>query len=222
MVYFEKTQPAPECLYKEKDKSSGDYKCGDVLERIKNDFKNKCYICGFKEPVTINVEHFKPHKGNIALKFEWNNLFWACGHCNNIKSDNFTDIINCTDLNEDIENRVKVYIHPFPREKVIIEALDTIPSTISTVELLNAVYNGTTKLKTIEASNLRNSILLEIEDFQKYLFAYYEDGHDDTDKTFILIKIKKHLSRASNFTAFKRSIIRRNEVLNDDFEQYFD
>lgn len=222
MVYFEKTQPAPDCLNVEKAKASGDYKCGNVLERIKTDFKNKCYICEFKEPVTINVEHFRPHKGNVALKFDWNNLFWSCGHCNNIKSDNFEDLINCTDINEDIENRVKVYINPFPKEKVIIEALDTNPSTITTVELLNAVYNGTTKLKTIEASNLRNSILLEIKDFQKHLFAYFEDGYGADDKAFFLANIRKHLSRASNFTAFKRSIIRGNEVMKDEFEQYFD
>lgn len=222
MVYFEKTQPSPDCLDIESVKASGDYKCGDVLERIKTDFKNKCYICEFKEPVTINVEHFRPHKGDKDLKFSWNNLFWSCGHCNNIKSDNFTDLIDCTDLAEDIENRVKVYIKPFPKEKVIIEALDTDPSTTTTVNLLNDVYNGTTTLKTIESSNLRNSILVEIKDFQKYLFLYFEDGFTADDKVLFLANIKKHLSKSSNFTAFKRTIIRENDVMKDEFEQYFD
>lgn len=222
MVYFEKTQPAPNCLDTEKGKASGDYKCGDVLETIKSDFKNKCYICEFKEPVTINVEHFRPHRGDKDLKFGWNNLFWSCGHCNNIKSDKFIDLIDCTDIAENIENRVKVYIKPFPKEKVIIEALDTNPSTITTVNLLNDVYNGTTKLKTIESSNLRNSILSEIKEFQKYLFLYFEDGFTDDDKVLFLANIKKHLSKSSNFTAFKRTIVRENEVMKDEFEQYFD
>lgn len=222
MVYLEKTQPSPTCLNTEKTKVSGDYKCGEVLERIKTDFKNKCYICEFKEPVTINIEHFRPHKGDTDLKFDWNNLFWSCGHCNNIKSDDYADLINCTDLNEDIENRVKVSINPFPKEKVIIEALDDNPSTITTVTLLNAVYNGTTKLKTIEASNLRNSILIEIKDFQKYLFNYFEDGFVAEDKAFFLANIRRHLSRSSNFTAFKSSIIRGNEVMKEEFEKYFD
>ena len=222
MVYFEKTQPAPPCLETEKAKAAGDYKCGNVLDNIKSDFKNKCYICEYKEPVTINVEHFRPHKDDKDLKFSWNNLFWSCGHCNNIKSDRFTDLIDCTDLAEDIENRVKVYIKPFPKEKVIIEALDHNPSTETTVNLLNAVYNGTTKLKTIEASNLRSSILSEIKDFQRYLFLYFEDGFADEDKILFLANIKKHLSRSSNFTAFKRSIVRENEVMKDEFEKYFD
>lgn len=222
MVYFEKSNPAPACLDTEKAKATGDYKCGNVLDVIKADFKNKCYICEFKEPVTINVEHFRPHKGDKDLKFAWNNLFWSCGHCNNIKLDNFNDLIDCTDLAEDIENRVKVYIKPFPKERVIIEALDNKPSTKTTANLLNDVYNGTTKLKTIESSNLRNSILLEIKDFQKYLFLYFEDGFAEDDKTFFLANIKKHLSKSSNFTAFKRTIIRENDVMMDEFEQYFD
>jgi hypothetical protein len=222
MVYFEKTQPAPLFLDIEKAKANGDYKCSNVLDAIKIDFKNKCYICENKEPITINVEHFRPHKGNKDLKFDWNNLFWSCGHCNNIKSDDYIDLINCTDLAENIENRVKIYIRPFPKEKVIIEAIDHNPSTITTANLLNAVYNGTTKLKTIESSNLRNSILAEIKDFQKYLFLYFEDGYTEEDKNLFLAHIKKHLSKSSNFTAFKRTIIRENEVMKSEFEQYFD
>ena len=75
MVFQEKSQPAPPCLAKEKQKATGDYKCGDVFERTKTDFKNKCYICENKEPITINIEHFRPHKGDKKLKFDWNNLF---------------------------------------------------------------------------------------------------------------------------------------------------
>jgi uncharacterized protein (TIGR02646 family) len=222
MVYFEKTQPAPTCLESEKAKANGSYNCGNVLESIKADFKNKCYICEFKEPTTINIEHFRPHKGDKDLKFSWDNLYWSCGHCNNIKSDKYIDLIDCTVLEENIENRVKVYIKPFPKEKVIIDALDNQPSTNTTVELLNGVYNGTTALKTIESANLRNSILAEIKDFQHYLFLYFEDGFNDEDRIMFLAHIKKHLSKSSNFTAFKRTIVRENDVMKDEFEQYFD
>jgi len=60
MVYFEKSQPAPACLAEEKTKTSGDYKCGDVLRRLAADFKNKCYLCEHKRPTNLNVEHFAP------------------------------------------------------------------------------------------------------------------------------------------------------------------
>src|SRR5690606_29358077 len=222
MVYFEKSNPAPVCLEVEKAKANGDYKCDNVLEKIKTDFKNKYYICNYKEPVTINVEHFRPHKGDKNLKFQWENLLWSCGHCNNIKLDNYDDIIDCTVIDEDIENRIKIMMRPYPKETVFIEALDQNQSTISTSELLNAVFNGTTKLKTIEASNLRNKVLEDISEFQQYLINYYKDGFEPEDKANFLANIKRHLKKSSNFTAFKRWIIRENEVMREEFEQYFD
>lgn len=39
MLYFKKSQPAPDCLEQEKSKKNGDYKCGDVLDRLKVNFK---------------------------------------------------------------------------------------------------------------------------------------------------------------------------------------
>ena len=41
MLYLPKSQPAPDCLAHEKTKADGDYKCGDVLNRLASDFKNK-------------------------------------------------------------------------------------------------------------------------------------------------------------------------------------
>lgn len=62
MIYFPKSQPAPECLEIEKSKANGDYKQPEVLERLQDDFKNKCYLCEDKDITSINVEHFKPHQ----------------------------------------------------------------------------------------------------------------------------------------------------------------
>lgn len=107
MLFFEKSRPAPACLELEKNKRNGDYKCGDVLARLKCDFKNKCYICELKEPESINVEHFIPHKGDAELKFSWDNLFWSCSHCNNIKLDKYDNILNCTDDNDKVEEKLK-------------------------------------------------------------------------------------------------------------------
>lgn len=222
MVYIEKSQPAPDCLEKEKAKANGDYKCSNVLDVIKNDFKNKCYICEYKEPVAINVEHFVPHEGDKDLKFDWKNLFWSCAHCNNIKLANYTNILNCTNSTHFVSIKLKYLFKPFPYEKVVIEELVNSPEVVQTKELLEAVYNGTTKLKTIEASNLRNKLLEEIKDFQNYLCEYFKDTNSDEDKEFFLIRIRGHLNSASNFTAFKRWIIIENETLYKEFSQYMD
>lgn len=221
MVFFEKSQPAPDCLAVEEAKANGDYKCADVLDRIKSDFKNKCYICEYKEPISINVEHFRPHKGSENLKFDWNNLFWSCSHCNNIKLDNFTNILNCTDSTHFVDKKIRYYMSPFPCEKVVIEALEQTPEVLETKELLDAVYNGTTKLKTIESANLRNQLLEEIKEFQKWLCEYYRANTQDV-KDFSELKIIDHLSRGANFSAFKRWIILDNQMRKDDFEKFFD
>lgn len=222
MIYFEKSQPAPECLALEKVKASGDYKCANVLQRLREDFYNKCYICEKAEPISINVEHFRPHRGgsDLDLKFSWDNLFWACAHCNNLKSDSFTDILNCTNENDQVESRLGYYFSPFPFEKVKISALDQDPSVISTGSLIEAVFNGTTELKTIESANLRNELLEEMRDFQGHLVEYFKNTNTVEYKAFVKNKVREHLHPASNFTAFKRWVIRNNDTLFDEFQNY--
>ncbi|MCP5046806.1 MAG: HNH endonuclease, partial [bacterium] len=84
-----------------KEKSRRRLQMRGVLERVKRDFKNKCYICEYKEPPSINIEHFLPHRGDKDLKFDWDNLFWSCAHCNNTKGDKFDNILNCTNPEHD-------------------------------------------------------------------------------------------------------------------------
>ncbi len=222
MVFFEKSQPAPACLAIEKSKKSDKYNCGDVLDRLKEDFKNKCYICEYKEPTSINIEHFKPHKGDRNLMFDWGNLFLACAHCNNIKSDKYENILNCTDISHKIEAKFKYSLALFPFEDVVIEALDNAPETISTKNLLLAVYNGTTQMKMLEADNLKNKLFDELVIFSGLLRDYFKDVYDNDAKQYFFRGIKAHLSRKSSFTAFKRSIILNNPKLKQEFEKYFD
>jgi uncharacterized protein (TIGR02646 family) len=219
LLFFEKSQPAPECLAHEQTKASGDYKCGDVLARLQADFKNKCYICE-AQPTSINVEHFRPHKGDRALMFDWNNLYWACVHCNNTKLAKYTNILDCTNLEDAIEAKLKYIFQPFPHERVAIEALSDDPKTASTRELVLAVFNGTTELKQLEAATLRAQLLQEIRDFQNQLCEYFEPTSDDEEKAYLRRKIKAHLHQASRFTSFKRWIIRGNDRLKQEFGDY--
>ena len=222
MINIVKSMPPPKCLEKEKKKTRGDYKCGDVLKRTKNDFKNKCYICEYKQPTSINVEHFIPHKGNKELKFDWNNLFWACSHCNNTKAARGDNILNCTSPEQDVENWLTYEFKPFPKEKVKITALSNEEIVHNTVRLLIEVYNGTTPLKMIESSNLRQALLNEIVDFQQALMGYYDENAEDAEKAIYLRKIKQHLKKSSAFTAFKRWIVKENPVFKQEFQRYFD
>jgi len=222
MIYHAKTQQTPSSLITEKAKASGTYRCKDVLDQLKADFKNKCYICECKEPTSINVEHFKPHKGNRDLEFDWNNLFYCCAHCNNTKlaQTKFDSILNCTVEADGVDSKIKYYLKPFPKEKVDIIADVDEEKVKNTVGLLQEVYNGTTPLKLIESANIRNNILKEIREFQNLLCNFYDDSYDLEERDAFKGKIIRHLKPVSNFTAFKRWIIKENEEMSKDFAQY--
>lgn len=82
MVKIERSFPAPKSLAEEAQKTNGIYDREDVIDQLKNDFHNKCYICEMKELQDPNVEHLLPHKNGKypERKFDWENLFWSCGH----------------------------------------------------------------------------------------------------------------------------------------------
>ena len=72
------------------------YNTENVNRALKAVFYGKCYICENKHATSYQIEHLIPHHGNARLKYDWNNLFWACAHCNNIKSDKYEPILDCT------------------------------------------------------------------------------------------------------------------------------
>lgn len=94
MVKIERSFPAPESLALKKS-----YNDADVVKRLKQDFHNKCYICGMKDLQDPNVEHLLPHKNGKYPEriFDWNNLFWSCSHCNGVKQSSIYDegILDC-------------------------------------------------------------------------------------------------------------------------------
>ncbi len=222
MIFHAKTQPAPPCLAIEKVKKNGSYRCMDALQQLKIDFKNKCYICEQKEPSAINIEHFTPYRGDKNLKFDWDNLFYCCAHCNNTKLDKakYDSILNCTIETDNVDSVIRYKMNPFPKEKAEITAITDDLKVHNTVHLLLAVYNGVTPLKRIESGNLRNKLLKEIRAFQAQLCEFYEDDYSEEEKNQIKNNIIRALRPSSNFTAFKKWIIRDNEVMAEDFAEY--
>ncbi|KSU63677.1 hypothetical protein AS034_05365 [[Bacillus] enclensis] len=225
MIYFEKSLPAPPSLEIEKHKNNGTYLKADVISQLKQDFKNKCYICENKALISINVEHLVSHREDIDKKFSWENLFLSCSHCNNIKLHHYDNILNCTMVEDDIENSIKLKVDPYPKSSVEVTALKNDERVEKTVELLNKVYNGTTILKTEEAETIKKNLLKEILAFQSLLFEYDELEHDHEDDLEEINNIKKQISRhlrnSSAYTGFKRWIIKANESLTIEFGSLF-
>lgn len=68
----------------------------DLYDKLEHDFFDKCYICGKPIETDGEVEHLLPVLGNKhpERKYDWDNLFWSCRHCNGIKS-NRVRIMDC-------------------------------------------------------------------------------------------------------------------------------
>ena len=228
MIFHRKTQPVPEhvqsCLNHEKSKKNGKCNCTEVLEQLQKDFKNKCYICEDKEPHSLNVEHFKPISRYRELEFDWDNLFFSCSHCNNIKSDKpqYDSILNCTIESDGVDTKIRYHIEPFPKKQAEIESKEDTEKVNNTVCLLREVYNGTTIQKKMESANLRSQLLNEIRRFQDLLFQFYDNSNSPEEKEETKKQIVRELKPASCFTAFKRWIVRESPDMMEDFAEYLE
>ena len=133
------------------------------------------------------------------MKYDWNNLFPACAHCNNTKLDRFEPIIDCTQepVEEMIAFRKKGYFGT--EEELVFEQLDSGEKTVNTLKLLQEVYYGSTPQKMMETRILRKNLRKELSQFKEYVREYKED---------LLYLLKQQLSDSSPFAAFKRWLIR--------------
>ncbi|MBY6951038.1 HNH endonuclease [Clostridium botulinum] len=216
MIRVNRNIEAPEILEKEKAKSNGDYNQPEVLDALKRVFAKKCYICENKKITSYNIEHLRPHKKvNLDLKFGWDNLFLACAHCNNIKSDNYEHILDCTKLDVDELIAFRKIGNFAWDEKIEITPVQSNREVDGTIDLLNKVYNGTTAMKKLESCNIRIELRKEISKFIDAINEYIEaDGEDKEDARLL---IEKELKFNSPFAAFKRWVVRDNRENLSDF-----
>jgi hypothetical protein len=224
MINLVKSQPAPECLTLEKARrKSVNYRCGDVVYRIREDFHNKCYLCEEKYPSFINVEHFRPHQGDRDLMFNWDNLFYACGHCNNTKRHQFTAILDCTGATNVITKALRFEINPaFPKEKVKVSPMVKSIESIETAELLNLIYNGkNTPNKIIEGENIRQKVCDDLNRFIANVNDYFNDELIESLRKVLKKGIIKELQPDSPFTAFKIWAVKSNPDYDKEFSKYF-
>ncbi|MCI8899854.1 MAG: hypothetical protein HFH76_04350 [Lachnospiraceae bacterium] len=161
-----------------------------------------------------------PHHGNTALKYDWNNLFLACAHCNNTKLEKFDPIIDCTKENveELIAFRKEGYFGT--DEKLLFEILDDRVETQNTVRLLQEVYYGSTPQKKMEATILRRILRKELSEFKEYIREYREaEGEEKED---LMSLLQRQLRDSSPFAAFKRWLIRDNKEAYPELSVYIE
>lgn len=215
----EKSKKAIDSLKREKLKN-GSYNTPEVNAALKEMFHGKCYICENRQIVSYQIEHLNPHRGNTELKFDWDNLFLSCAHCNNTKSDKYDPIIDCT--KENVERMIAFRKEGYfgTDEKLVFEMLDRRVETENTVKLLQEVYYGSTPQKKMEAKILRRMLRKELSEFKEYVREYKEA--EDEEKEDLKFLLQQQLKDSSPFAAFKRWLIRDNKNAYSELLSYID
>ncbi|MCM1190084.1 MAG: HNH endonuclease [bacterium] len=181
-------------------------------------FYGKCYICENKEGISYQIEHLIPHRGNADLKYDWNNLFLAYAHCNNIKSDRFDPILDCTKENVEKLIAFRKVGYFGTEEKLVFDMLDSGTETQNTVKLLREVYYGSTPQKMMEAKMPRRSLRKELSAFKEYVREYEEA--EEEEKEDLKCLLQRELRDSSPFVAFKRWLIRDNKEAYSELLEY--
>ncbi|SHN64289.1 TIGR02646 family protein [Butyrivibrio hungatei DSM 14810] len=213
MVKIERSKPAPKSLQIAKKKGKGSYRREDVIDRLREDFHDKCYLCETKGLQDPEVEHRLPHQNgkNLKRKYDWNNLFWSCGHCNNVKNKYYysKNIIDCCKVDPE-----ELLVFVAADESIQIEPVNKKKRSAKvTADLLNDVYNLTnTGIRLAACDNRVKGVFIQMN----LLFNAINNYIDDSSNKDYEDTLKALLSRESEYAAFKRSYIRENKDLYPD------
>lgn len=215
MIHIKRTYPEPLALTGERKKNNGNYRHKDISETIQKLFHNRCYLCE-DIPQSINIEHLVPHRdSNHALKFSWDNLFWSCAHCNNIKLARYDSILDCT-KDPYIESRLVYKFDPFPTEDIEILPAEYPPtrSVLETQKLLMEVFNGTSVLKTLESNSLRRKIAENFVELTTIILKVTDPATGEKQRKALLLDLDSELSERALFASLKRGYVRSHPKLH--------
>lgn len=217
MVKVERSMPAPESLETESKKANGSYCESDVVERLKADFHDKCYICGLNRLQDPEIDHLLPHKNGKYpdRKFDWNNLFWCCRHCNSVKNKRKYDegIIDCCQKDPE-----KVLCFSLREDDVCVQVCaGRDKDAILTAELINETFNlRNTGIREAACDNRFNSLLEAMDILFREL-----DRYSAKPKLPRNIRvIESLLRREAAFAAFRRGYVRSRLSVYPDLAEY--
>ena len=217
MIYFERSNVAAVINdLANQEANNGTWNRPLVVEQLGIDFHGKCYLCGCKTSDAPRIEHFRPRNPFTSLTYSWRNLFLSCDHCNSLKSDDYHNLIDCSEVFPD--TLISFHVQPLARvgKKVAIKAIDTNTNLTDTIELLDKIYVGTSALKKLSAKLKVDRLIDELNDFSALVNHYLASNDPDE-----LEDIKIELNNTSEFTAFKRQLVRDNSTWNQQFSSLF-
>ena len=206
MVKVERSFPAPASLEVEKKKASGTYRTEEVIQRLRKDFHDKCYICEMNHLQSPEIEHRLPHHSgkDRDREFDWNNLFWACRDCNIAKTKQKYEegIIDCCAVDPE-----QLLMLSFEDNAVSArKKTDSDDILINNTEsLLNEVFNKDSRgMRNIRSQERYRALQIEMNTFYR-LLSRYSDPETTRD---VYMDLQEALDRKSAFAQIKRDYIR--------------
>lgn len=214
MVKVERTLTPPFSLAVEKEKKNGSYRKTDVTDQLFQDFHGKCYLCEINQLQSPEVEHLYPHRGrDIERKFDWNNLFLSCRHCNSVKNqEKYADVIlDCCKNDPEA-----VLDHIFENGHVAVHPLQDTPESKMTAELLTECFEKTrTGIRELECRTLKNALSETMNLLYKQLLEYCEMPSAKN-----LRVLRMMLNRTYRFAGFTRAYVRKHLETYPDLAEY--
>ncbi len=196
MIRVVKSENIPSSLI-----TSTSYDGEDVKQQLLDDHSGKCYLCERKLITDFQIEHLDPS----ASRQDWQNLFLACGYCNNKKGNRFTNILNPAINN--VEDMIEHYIDCSSKKALFISAIDE-----CTVRLLNSIFNGIGVMRKIKEERFFEYAMVQISNFKIVLEHYAFDKSPENRQA-----VKDLISNDQEFLGFKYWIIKRNDDLAAEF-----
>lgn len=200
---------APDCLSDER------YNTKEVVDLLEPMFLGKCYLCEQDELSDPEIEHFEPHQGDTAKKYDWNNLYYSCGRCNSIKSYVHINILDCCDPNVDVFRAIKCILPSAPDGPINVEGV-ILPNdlkTINTVNLIDRCYNEVnTPLRGITRSVLMEKLFEHYTDFLTYRLTIRDKRSTCNEREHAKDRIMSML-----LDKFPFSVFWKWHVLSDNF-----
>lgn len=203
MVKIERTPVAPASLAAEKAKQSGTYRGDDVVQQLKADFHGKCYLCEINELQSVEVEHLKAHHNGADRdrKFDWNNLFYSCAHCNGVKNraEYEETILDCCQV--DPEEYLSQQLMDGHVQVKVLQ-----PEGEKTAQLITECFErANTGIRIIECQTRVDALQQTMNALFRSLNSYQKRP---TPRT--LRALRGMLSRSYKFAGFTRTYVREH------------
>ncbi|MDX1724436.1 MAG: hypothetical protein R3355_15165 [Pseudomonas sp.] len=210
MFNVTRTPDAPQSLFRRVS-----YSEEDVLNELREIFYDKCYLCEIKDPTSINVEHFDAHQGDLDKKFDWDNLYYVCGRCNNIKLAKYNNLLDCTDEGIDVFKSIKhLPPHTPYQSKIIIEPMSADDKTRETAELIDEIFNTDKTInKKITGKYLRKKVFQKYNRFLELVNEHLDEELPQDRRDDALGRLRMLVSKKQEFSAFIRWIVLEDEYL---------